>query len=134
MAKGSSVTGTKSVQDAKKQLQRFLKTLDTVPAQILEDESKQLYAEIISEVPYKTGKLERSVKVSVSKDKRRPGLNASASARSEQGYNYAGRQHEDTSLQHPIKGKAHFISDPFNRATQRIVQRMTDELDPRRTK
>lgn len=125
---GSSATSTQSVQDAKKQLQRFLRKLETVPTRILQEEAQTLKAEIIAEVPYETGKLESSVRVSVSKDKKRPGLNASASARSPGGYNYAGIQHERENFQHPIKGKAHFISDPFKRATQRIEKRMREEL------
>ena len=129
---GSSATQTKSVQDAKKRLQRYLRKLDSIPQQVLQDEAPQLYAEIIAETPYKTGKLERSVKVSVSQDKRRPGLNASASARSERGYNYAGIQHEDESFEHPVKGKAHYISEPFARATERIVEKLKDELNPGR--
>jgi hypothetical protein len=125
---GSSATSLKSVQDAKKKLTAFLKKLDTVPTEILQDEAQTLYAEVIAEVPYKTGKLERSVKVSVSKDKRRPGLNVSASARSSSGYNYAGIQHENEEYEHPIKGKAHYISEPFERATKRIEERMRKEL------
>ena len=129
---GSSATRTKSVQEAKKRLQKFLKELDTISTDILTEEQPKLYSEIIAEVPYDTGRLERSVKVTVSKDKRRPGLNASASARSKRGYNYAGIQHENTEFQHPIKGKAHYISDPFDRCVQRIKHKMRKRLNPRR--
>ena len=129
---GSSATSTKSVQDAKKRLQKFLKQLDSVPTEILAEEQPKLYSDIIAEVPYDTGKLERSVKVTVAKDKRRPGLNASASARSKSGYNYAGIQHENTEFQHPVKGKAHYISDPFNRCVQRIKVKMRKRLNPKR--
>lgn len=125
---GSSATSQKSVQDAKKQLQRFLRKLETIPTQILQEEAQQLKAEIIAETPYETGKLERSVKVAVAKDKKRPGINASASAKSPKGYDYSGAQHERTDYKHPIKGKDHFISDPFQRATQRIVKRVEEEL------
>lgn len=125
---GSSATSQKSVQDAKKQLQRFLRKLETVPTQILQEEAQQLKAEIIAETPYETGRLEASVKVTISRDKRRPGLNASASARSPQGYDYAGIQHEREDFTHPIKGKDHFISDPFQRATKRIERRLREEL------
>lgn len=129
---GSSATRTKSVQEAKKRLQKFLKELDTIPTDILTEEQPRLYSEIIAEVPYDTGKLERSVKVTVAKDKRRPGLNASASAHSKSGYNYAGIQHENTTFQHPIRGKAHYISDPFNRCVLRIKRKMRKRLNPRR--
>ena len=129
---GSSATRTKSVQEAKKRLQKFLKELDNIPADILAEEQPRLYSDIIAEVPYDTGKLERSVKVTVAKDKRRPGLNASASARSKSGYNYAGIQHENTDFQHPVKGKAHYISDPFNRCVRRIKDKMRRRLNPGR--
>lgn len=127
---GSSATSTKSVQDAKKRLQTFLKSLDTIPTDILVEEQPKLYSEILAKVPYDTGKLESSVKVTVARDKRRPGLNASASARSKGGYNYAGIQHENTEFQHPIKGEAHFISNPFNRCVQRIKSKMRKRLKP----
>ena len=127
MSRGASATSRQSVQNAKKNLQKFLRKLDTIPTEILTEESKTLYSEIIAEVPYKTGALERSVKVAVAKDKRRPGLNASASARSN-GYNYAGIQHE-VSFHHSKQGaKDHFISDPFERATERIKEKMRERL------
>ena len=128
MKRGASATSQKSVQDAKKHLQKFLRKLDEVPKDILQEEAQTLYSEIIAEVPYDTGALERSVKVTVARDKKRPGLNASASARSKQGYNYAGIQHEKV-FEHSKSGaKDHYISDPFNRATERIAEKMRKRL------
>ena len=129
MSLGASATSQKSVQNAKKNLQKFLRKIDTVPTAILTEEADTLYSEIIAEIPYDTGALERSVKVSVAKDKKRPGLNASASARSKQGYNYAGIQHEVETFHHPKPGaKDHYISDPFKRAIARIEKRIREEL------
>ena len=128
MSRGSSATVTESVQSAKKQLQKFLKSLDTIPTDILEEERPILYSEIIADVPYATGKLEKSVRVTVAKDKRRPGLNASASAIAKNGYNYAGIQHEEESFKHPKKGKAHYISDPFEKCTKRIRTKMQSRI------
>ena len=131
MSRGSSATSQQSVQDAKKRLQKFIKSLDTVPTQILNEEAPILLSEIIAEVPYKTGKLESSVRVSVVRDKRRPGLNASASALSKSGYNYAGIQHENDEFRHTKPGaKAHFISDPLNRCIDRIQEKMRRRLKP----
>lgn len=104
-----------------------MRTLETVPTKILEEEAIKIQAEAKSETPFKTGKLEDSVRVKVSKDKRRPGLLISASARSE-GYNYAGIQHENTQFKHPIKGKAHYLKDPFDRGTDRIIRRLRREV------
>lgn len=127
MSKGSSATSTKSVQDAKKHLTQFLKKLGTVPSEELEKSATKIYAEAVARTPYKTGKLERSVYVRVSKDKRRPGLVAGASAKS-RGYNYAGIQHENTDFEHPIKGQAHFISEPFNREVNNLKKRIRRKL------
>lgn len=128
MSRGASATSRQSVQNAKKNLQKFLRKLDTIPTEILTEESKTLYSEIIAEVPYETGALERSVKVAVAKDKKRPGLNASASARSKRGYNYAGIQHEEEFKHSKPGAKDHFISDPFERATERIKEKMRERL------
>ena len=128
MSRGSSATSQKSVQNAKKSLQKFLRKVDTIPVEVLQEEVQTLYSEIIKEVPYDTGAIERSVKVTVARDKKRPGLNASASARSKSGYNYAGIQHEKT-FEHSKQGaKDHFISDPFNRSVERIKQKIAERL------
>lgn len=128
MSRGGSATSRASVQNAKKKLQQFLRKLDTIPTEVLQEEAVALYQEVIAEVPYDTGALERSVKVRVAKDKRRPGLLASASARSKRGYNYAGIQHEQVFHHSKAGAKDHFISDPFERATDRIKEKMRDRL------
>lgn len=131
MSRGGPATSRQSVQDAKKRMQKFLKSLDTIPTEILQEEVPVLTGEILAEIPYKTGKLESSVKVSVARDKRRPGINASASAISDKGYNYAGIQHENEDFQHSKPGaKAHFISDPLNKCVDRVTDKMRKRLKP----
>ena len=131
MSRGASATSQASVQAAKKRLQKYIKTLDTVPTDILREEAPVLHSEIIAEVPFDTGKLESSVRVTVARDKKRPGLNASASALSKQGYNYAGIQHENEEFKHSKVGaKAHYISDPFDRCIERIKTKMQRRLNP----
>lgn len=127
MSKGASATSQKSVQDARKRLTSFIKQLDTVPTEELEKSAQRIKSEAIAKVPYKTGKLERAIYVRVSKDKRRPGIVAGASARSKSGYNYAGIQHENTDYHH-TKGQAHFISEPFNAEVKRLKQRIRRRL------
>jgi hypothetical protein len=127
MPKGASATSQKSVQDARKNLTAFLKKLDTIPTEELEKSAQRIKTEAIAKVPYKTGKLERSIYVRVAKDKRRPGIVAGASARSKDGYNYAGIQHENTEYKH-TKGQAHFISEPFNAEVKRLKQRLKRRL------
>lgn len=131
MSRGGSATSMQSVQDAKKRMQKFLKSLDTIPTEILQEEVPVLTSEILAEIPYETGKLESSVRVSVARDKRRPGINASASAISDKGYNYAGIQHENEDFQHTKPGaKAHFISDPLNKCVDRVTDKMRKRLKP----
>lgn len=122
-----SATSTKSLQRAKKNLTKFLKELDTVPVQELDKSAQTIKAEAIAQTPYETGKLEKSIYVRVSRNKRQPGLVAGASAR-DHGYNYAGIQHESTHFDHPIKGKAHYISDPFNAEVRKLKRRLRRKL------
>lgn len=125
-----SATSQKSVKDAKKNLTKFLKTLGEVPTEELEKTASRIYEEAIAQVPYKTGKLESSIYVRVSKSKTNPGLVVGASAR-EHNYNYAGIQHENTSYSHPIKGKAHYLSDPFNKEVALMQRRIRRKLNGR---
>lgn len=122
-----SATSLKSIQDAKKRLTKFLKTLETVPTDELERTAERIYSEAIAQTPYSTGKLESSVYVSVSRSKTKPGLVAGASAR-EHGYDYAGIQHENENYDHPIKGKAHYIRDPFKKEVGLMHQRIRRRL------
>lgn len=128
MSKGGSATSRKSVQNARKNLTKFLKMLDTIPQEELQESAQTIKAEAILAAPYETGQLERSIYVRVSKDKRRPGLVAGASAKSETGYNYAGIQHEEESFNHPVKGQAHYISEPFNKEVENLKERLRDRL------
>lgn len=127
MSKSTSATNTKSVQDAIKSLTRFAKEVENIPAEEMEKAAKNIKAKAVALTPYRTGKLERSVYVRVSKDKKRPGIRAGASARSRK-YNYAGIQHENEEFQHPIKGEAHFISKPFQQEVKNLKQRIKRRL------
>ena len=125
--RGASATSQKSVQDARKKLTDFIKKLDTVPNEELEKSAQRIKTDAIAKVPYRTGKLERSIYVRVAKDKKRPGIVAGASARSKDGYNYAGIQHENENYSH-TKGQAHFISEPFNAEVKRLKRRIRRRL------
>ena len=128
MSKGASATSTASVQNARKNLAQFLKTLNTVPVQELEKSAKVIKAEEIALVPYDTGKLEHSIYCRVSKDRSRPGIVTGASARSPQGYDYAGIQHENETFQHATGRQAHFISEPFEKEVANLKERLREEI------
>ena len=123
-----SATTTQSIKDAKKRLQRFLRTLEAVPQQEVAKSAQRIYAEAIAQTPYDTGKLEDAVYVKVSKAKSRVGINAGASAKSDEGYDYAGIQHE-VPFYHPIKGKDHYISDPFNEEVTDLMRRIERRVE-----
>lgn len=123
-----SATSQKSVQNARKNLTKFLRKLDTIPAEEVARSAQTIKANAIAQTPYETGKLEKSVYARVSKDKKRPGIVAGASARAADGYNYAGIQHEEEGYEHPIKGKAHYISDPFNEEVEKLKKRLKRRL------
>lgn len=127
MSKGASATSQASVQNARKNLTKFIKTLDTVPTEELERSAQTIKANAIAKVPYNTGKLEHAIYARVAKDKRRPGIVAGASARSSKGYNYAGIQHENESYHHD-KGQAHFISEPFDEEVEKLKKRIRRRL------
>lgn len=128
MSKGTSATTTKSVQRARKNLTKFLKTLDTVPREIMEEEAKKIYLDEVASAPYQTGKLESKIYCRVSTNKRAPGIVTGASAKSPEGYDYAGIQHERADFNHPVKGTAFYIRDPFNRGVRRIRRKMRQRI------
>lgn len=65
--------------------------------------------------PVRTGKLQESVSVRVSKSARYPGIIASASAKSTRGFDYALIQEENENFSHEDPGQAHYLSQPFYR-------------------
>ena len=128
MSSGASATSQESVKRARGNLTRFIKTLETVPTEELERSARTIKAEEIATVPYKTGKLERSIYCRVSKDKRRPSIVTGASARSKAGYNYAGIQHENEQFEHSPGRKDHYISDPFNKEVKKLKTRLRERI------
>ena len=122
MPRVSRVT-VSGLSEASKHLTKFLRTVETVPTQILLEEAPRIEETAKVRTPEKTGKLKESVKVRVSRDKRRPGLYAQASARNH-GYDYALIQHENLSYNHPNGGQAKFLESAFVEGVERIERRM----------
>ena len=115
------------LSEASKHLTKFLCTVETVPTQILLEEAPRIEETAKIRTPEKTGKLKESVKVRVSRDKRRPGLYAQASARN-RGYDYALIQHENLSYKHPNGGQAKFLESAFVEGVERIERRIEQEV------
>ena len=125
MPRVSRVT-VSGLDEASKHLTRFLRTVETVPTQILLEEAPRIEETAKMRTPEKTGKLKESVKVMVSRDKRRPGLYAQASAFN-RGYDYALIQHENLSYNHPNGGQAKFLESAFVEGVERIERRIEQE-------
>lgn len=127
---GFSATKGESAMDARDRMAKYVKQLGGVASEVLEEERKTIYSEVVAEVPFSSGKLASSIRVTVSRSQRRPGINASASARSRKGYNYAGIQHENEEFFHPNGRKAHFLSDPMDRSSARLMRTLPRKLRP----
>ena len=129
MASGRAVNNSElfKLKQLRDELGRFIKRVDQKPTEILVEEAARIKAEAKMEVPVESGDLRNSINVSVTGSASRKTLNATASS-VHRDYDYAGKQHDDTSLNHPNGGKAHYISDPFERGVQRITKRLEDEL------
>lgn len=126
MPRVSRVT-VSGLYEASKRLTKFLRTVETVPTNILLEEAPRIEETAKIRTPEKTGKLKGSVKVRVSRDKRRPGLYAQASARN-RGYDYALIQHENLSYNHPNGGQAKFLESAFVEGVERIERRIEQEV------
>ena len=126
MSRVSRVT-VSGLSEASKHLTKFLRTVETVPTQILLEEAPRIEETAKVRTPEKTGKLKESVKVRVSRDKRRPGLYAQASARN-RGYDYALIPHENLSYNHPDGGQAKFLESAFVEGVERIERRIEQEV------
>lgn len=126
MPRVSRVT-VSGLSEASKHLTKFLRTVEAVPTNILLEEAPRIEETAKIRTPEKTGKLKESVKVRVSRDKRRPGLYAQASA-TNRGYNYALIQHENLSYNHPNGGQAKFLESAFVEGVERIERRIEQEV------
>lgn len=122
------MSNIKSIDRAIRNLNKFLNSLESVPSEELDRTASQIKAKAIAQTPYRTGVLERSVYVDVVKDSTQQTIIAGASAKSGRGYDYAGIQHENTTFNHPVKGKAHYISDPFKQEVYNMKRRIRRRL------
>ena len=122
------MSNIKSIDRAIRNLNKFLNSLESVPSAELDRTASQIKVKAIAQTPYRTGALERSVYVDVVKDSTQQTIIAGASAKSERGYDYAGIQHENTTFNHPVKGKAHYISDLFKKEVYNMKRRIRRRL------
>lgn len=118
---------TFKIKQLRDELGRFAKRIEDVSGNVLLEEAARIKEQAILEVPVESGDLRDSISVTVSGSKLRKTLTASASS-VHRGYDYAGVQHDDETLNHPNGGKAKYIEDPFNAGVSRIIARLEDDL------
>lgn len=124
----AGINTSDGIKEAKANLQRFLRHVEGVTTQEMESLRIKVETQAKIEAPFKTGKLEESITVRVSRSKSKRGLNVRALARNPKtGYNYALIQHENMAYKH-TKGKSHFIEDPFNREVKKFQDRVRRRL------
>lgn len=122
------ISTLKSITDAKKGLQQFIREVRVVTAQELETFRVNVETEAKAQVPIETGRLHDSIKVRISRSKSKPGVNITALARDPNtGYNYAPIQHERPDFKHTV-GKWHYLSDPYKQEVRRFKARIKRRL------
>lgn len=129
MSKYTTVSSLESVRRAIKRLENFSDSIGRVPKEEMEKTARAIRAKGVAQAPYKSGKLERSVYARVvERNKNNISIHAGANAHSPTGYNYADVQHEHPEFNHPIKGKAYYIRDPFVEETNNLKKRMRRKM------
>ena len=122
------IAGLESVTSAKKQLNRFIRRVGTAQDEELDHLVATVYPEMVAKAPYREGTLESGIYCRRSNSRRNRGVVAGAVAM-HKGYNYAPIQHENEDFKHPIKGEAHFISEPLQKGVDTFIQRVQRRLD-----
>lgn len=92
-------------RDYKEIFKKHLEDLE-LAVQWIEDDAKYI-------APVDKHKLQDSISVRISRSTRYPGIIASASAKSNKGFDYALIQEENENFSHEEPGQAHYLSQPF---------------------
>lgn len=121
---GARIKGLKQARD---KLGHFTRSLDAEVAEVILEEAVRMEAEAKMMVPVDSGDLKRSITTDVTQRGTSVTLNMSASS-VHNGYDYAARQHNDTTLNHPNGGEPFFISKPFTAGVDRISRRLDREV------
>lgn len=112
------------LKQIKEDLRNMLKTHHTMALQALEETADYIYQEAFAKVPVKTGELQDSIWVDISRSPRYPGIIATAEAHnSKTGYDYAFIQEVNEDYHHDV-GQAHYLEEPFREAVDAFFKKM----------
>ena len=121
------IAGLEDVKREKQRLNQFIRESKTIQEQELDNLVASALPEMLAKTPYKSGKLESGVYCRRSNSARNRGVVAGAVAMHKR-YNYAMIQHENEYYNHPIKGEAHFISEPLRKAVDAFIIRVRERM------
>ena len=118
------INNATGLREIKQDLRDMLKEKHTLALDALEEVADYIYQEAFARVPVKTGELQDSIQVDVSRSPRYPGIIATAEAHNPNtGYDYAFIQEVNESYHHDI-GQAHYLEEPFREAVQAFFAKM----------
>ena len=113
------------LKEIKEDLRSMLKENHKLQIRLLERASDYIYSEAVDLVPIRTGRLQDSIEVTVSKSPRYPGIIATATAiNPKTGFDYAYEQETNESYRHRNGGQAHFLEQPFRKYVKKIYSSM----------
>lgn len=112
------------LREIKEDLRAMLREHHTLALEALEEVADYIYQEAFARVPVKTGELQDSIQVDISRSPRYPGIIAYATSRNPNtGYDYAYIQEVNEEYEHEI-GEAHYLENPFREAVEDFFAEM----------
>lgn len=118
------INRAEGLREIKEDLRAMLKQQRTMALEALEDTADYIYQEAFARVPVKTGELQDSIQVDISRSPRYPGIIATATARNQKtGYDYALIQEVNEDYVHEV-GEAHYLENPFREAVDDFFAEM----------
>lgn len=113
------------LREIKNDLRQMLKEHRTLALRELEETADYIWQEAYARVPVRTGELQDSIQVDISRSPRYPGIIATAEAHNTKtGYDYARIQEENEEYEHPNGGQAHYLEEPFREGVEDFYRRM----------
>lgn len=113
------------LKEIKEDLREVLRDHHTQAREELNVARNEIEAGATSLVPIKSGLLQSSIQVTVSKSSRYPGIIATASAKNfKTGYDYALIQEVNEEYKHDDGRQAHYLEQPFREAVDKFFERM----------
>ena len=117
------INRAEGLKEIKEDLRQQLKMHRSLMVDAMESVADSIYEKAFARVPVKTGELQDSIYVDVSRSPRYPGVIATASAiNPKTGYDYALIQEVNEDYHHEI-GQAHYLESSFREAVDEFYRK-----------